>query len=549
MGNTIVDKNISIDINHIDGFKLETSSGTKKVKEKFHKEAVKKRNEYICKRKTEFLNYQSTIYSFMKDRVYHLMPKNNSNKHVDDENELKLYEKLIKYSNPCIGSDYKLELLSLVSQIKDNNSMSLEDINDIISTFIGKFSVFGIKLSADDFNYSMFIHDYMVNFFSKSINTNVNDVLRHEFEKIYFECPDFLKHLKLSLWYIIEKYKKNINNYINNETNSLIGQEQLKKDNIVETYVDLRKAYEEEIKCDEFLNLNTFLCGNKNILDYLKDSTTRKNNFNSFVINKSYDELSDDEKSKYLYDILNLSNELDELKKYYRYEFIIKDMISKYGKISEYKGKYSDKLKEITKEDNVRKKIYSSYLKAMGIGFLAKYDKEKVNLFKLKMNEQLIKLYGLYKELHDLEIFVKIESNLSEVSSIYELFKCSYSSYFYLESMLNEHFSDFSDYSITEEFNDFFRFIYSPDNLFLRQINAFSSYDICNVIADKYRLMGINIENENINSDNIEMCIMTVNFICLADRIDRRSLSIDDMFFIYKFNKFDKLDVMDVLYF
>ena len=47
MGNTVIDKEISINSEHINTFKLELESGTKKMKEKFHKSAVKERNEYV----------------------------------------------------------------------------------------------------------------------------------------------------------------------------------------------------------------------------------------------------------------------------------------------------------------------------------------------------------------------------------------------------------------------------------------------------------------------------------------------------------------------
>ena len=51
-------KEINIDKVHIDNFKMDTEQGTKRVKEKFHKEAVINRNNYINKENVKFSNYK-----------------------------------------------------------------------------------------------------------------------------------------------------------------------------------------------------------------------------------------------------------------------------------------------------------------------------------------------------------------------------------------------------------------------------------------------------------------------------------------------------------
>ena len=54
--NTIDIKDIEIDKNHIDNFQLESSTGTKKMKEKFYKNAASERNAYIEKELVKFEN-------------------------------------------------------------------------------------------------------------------------------------------------------------------------------------------------------------------------------------------------------------------------------------------------------------------------------------------------------------------------------------------------------------------------------------------------------------------------------------------------------------
>ena len=82
MGNTVIDKEISINSEHINTFKLELESGTKKMKEKFHKSAVKERNEYVEEQIKKFNKYQVEVYRLLKLRVNSLLPSDKSN-HYD----------------------------------------------------------------------------------------------------------------------------------------------------------------------------------------------------------------------------------------------------------------------------------------------------------------------------------------------------------------------------------------------------------------------------------------------------------------------------------
>ena len=55
-----ITKEINIDKNHIDNFKLETETGTKRLKEKFHKEAVNNRNNYVNRQLNIFSKISNT---------------------------------------------------------------------------------------------------------------------------------------------------------------------------------------------------------------------------------------------------------------------------------------------------------------------------------------------------------------------------------------------------------------------------------------------------------------------------------------------------------
>ena len=535
---TIINKNIEINKNHIDNYQLESEVGTKRMKENFHKNAVTQRNIYVSSQQEKFEEYKKQVYKEMKCRFNKYNPINKDKIYKEEKENLDKFKEIIIFNNKLVNSFNKLGLLAIISDIKEDKDISLDDINKSIKEFINSLKIIGISLTKDDFNYSMFTYNYMVEFF-KDNNSNLKEI----FESIYWECPDFLKHLKLNLWFILDKYKKEIDNYTEKYRIELLKNNNISFDRMIPEYYDRLLKLDVSIRRDEYSNLQLFLNKKRNISDYLDDSNVRKNNFNSLLLNEEFDKLSEANKNKFYFEILDLSKTLSMLKLYYRYEFIIKDIQEKFSKRVENKNVYENKLKEIKKEESKRKKIFSNYLKGNGIGFLAKKDDKKISSSKLEMNEQIIKLYNLYAELHDLEIVYNINKNLSDISSLYDLFMLAYSSYFYLEKIFIDKFSEDDNFIFSNELNKYFEFIYNPDNEFLTKINGFVAYEIADIISDKYKLFEINVDKDSIMKDSIDSTIDTVNFIKLIKDISDSNLSLYEINFIVKYKEFDEIDV------
>ena len=66
--------------------------------------------------------------------------------------------------------------------------------------FINKFSKVGIQVSLDDFDYSLYVKNYMKTFFQELEKGNVNsERLKEKFEEIYWKCPDIIVHIELNI--------------------------------------------------------------------------------------------------------------------------------------------------------------------------------------------------------------------------------------------------------------------------------------------------------------------------------------------------------------
>lgn len=539
---TVINKDISINTKHIDEFELELKSGTKKMKEKFHRDAIKERNAYINKEIDKFTRYQKDIYKLIKKKVNEIYPKDNTLEYDKYREKLSNYKKTIIFNNDKYSSFFKLNIFSLISKIDIDDSVSLNDINDILSKIFNIFKDAGVNLNATDFTYSMFTYEYMSLFINSFGNNNFNDIMKKSFDNIYWECPDIIKHIKLNLWFLMDKYKEKLDIYSKSRAIELLNSTGLSKTELLNNYLKDVSNLSKMLARDDFYNLEMFMSKKKNILDYLVDSSTRTKNFDQFVIDGVFADITDT--SKFYNVMVDFAHTLGVLKMYYRYEFIIKDLQDKYNKRDENKTLYEQKLKEIKTEEDKRSKIYNDYLKATGKkGLFHRVNPQKEKSTKLEINEEILKLVTLYDELHDLEILDMINNNITNVSSLYDLFALSYNSYYYLEKMFKEHFAEDTNFSFDEELDKYFDFIYSPYNEFLTKIYAFTNSSVPFVIVDKYRLLGINVTGDNINNDSLDTFMDTVNYVKTVYDISKSKLSLENINFIINFKNFDPVEV------
>ena len=518
-------KKMEIDRNHIDHFVLETEEGTKRMKDKFHRMACEQRNDYIENQKKIYSLYLSEIRNEISKRLSNQIPKDKNDSYTKDLLEVDRYLDLVILDSD-VSSSFKLKIDYIIASITEDTS--LEELNAILDSFIRKFKEFNIVLSIQDFCYTMFTERYMTSFFEK----NEFVFLKGVFEKIYYACPDIILQLKRNLYYIVQKYQKELSNSVLSLKNSLFEKYHVSSSNVIDHYVEARFDVGNKMAMDPYNNSKVFLDGKKKISDYLDGSPVREKNYDSFTSVK-YSSLTNIDKDNYNSAMMSFYVTLNELKKFYHYEFILKDLLERYQNKDSVKNNYLSKKKEIEKEEKVRLSLYKNYLKACGIGFLARKNDTKMNDLMLKMNEQIRKLHNLYLELDDLEITYSLIS-LNDSASIYDLFLKSLKSFSFLEKSFrnNEYFME---NSLEENINQFIKFLFNPNNNFLRKINVFSEYDVTEVLAEKYRLLNINVTKEMILPDSIDATLDSVQFINLIQNIERSKISLSEISILCQF--------------
>ncbi len=505
---------MNIDKSHIEDFIMETDEGTKIYKEKFKKEAIIKRNKYVNDQLTLFRKYKNIVLDELKIRYDKKMPIDKTETY-DEERvyESKLLESLIYNTNSSVA--FRLGLTYIVASITEETT--LEKLNQYINEFIDKFKSYGISLDVEDFKYTMFTEKYM-NFF---LTDSSIESMKSVFEGIYFTCPNLKLQLKLNLINIISKYEKELSLYLDGikNSNSLDG-------DIVEKYVSFRYALGNKIATDEYYNTNMFLQETRKINDYLVDSPTRKKNYDSFALNADYDDLDQVAKNSFNSAMMGLYLTLNELKKYYKYEFIFKDLLNRYKDKDTAKTNFALKKKELDKAEKDRLGILKEYSRANGIGFLAKKDATKVKNLELKMNEHIKTIEKLYSEYYDLEITNNL-NQLSESSTIFDIFLISLTSFEFLVDKFSG--EEFSQNTLYENVIEYLRFIYNPNNSVLRKTNALVDFSITNIISEKYKLLNLVLDEESIKKDNIDATLDSVRYVNLIQNIERSTISLEDI--------------------
>ena len=533
-------KEIETNVNHIDNFPLETNDGTKRMKEKFHKNAVKERNLYIEKETPKFKEYQRQVFEQLDSYKKSIFPVDKKEEYEQENKNMLELLRIVPFTKKEVALEIKLEIAHIFYQLSKETESSLDVINNSIVEFLNIFQKAGITLTLEDFTYSPFVNTYMKALIENKDSDNFDDVMQDTFKEVYWECPELIMHIKHNLKSIVTKYYQKLSEYSLTLEKELLDSVSLTKENIEASYQEREHNLEDRMDKDEFTNLQKFLGKSRNIDDYTIGAPLRSKSFNQLVMKDTYGELTEEEQKDFDMETINLNRDLVVLKEYYNYESIIKDMISRFKKKEESKTKYETKQKEVLAEEKNREKLYKEYIRATGIGFLARPNPTKITTLKTKIKEQINKLDALYKELDELEIDVNISKYLTEGSSVYDFLVTSLSSYYYIEKTLVEKFQDIDvDFNLRNYVRRYMKFVFNPNVEFLHKITATLDYDIAKVVSEKYALLGINITQEEIGPDTIDTAITTVEIVALINNIKNSNMSIEEMKLICDIDKID----------
>lgn len=438
--------------------------------------------------------------------------KYNTEESLPEERELLDIIKVKRLSSLSSSSN-KLNLDYYLYELSSFENNNLEKINGVILQILLAFKEVGIILTSKDFEYSEVVQKYM--------DTLINDYdnIEKVFDDIYWENSNIITQIELNIRYLYFKHKKEIDKYY-----QLLKEEPLEE--YLTKYIDLKINQ----KLNEYQNrtylFNNFINHTLMLTDY--SEKTIDGLLTDIILDR-------EDEDNYL-NLTKLSSSLSEYNEYLNFEYIIKDIKELFTKKEEYKGKYDLKLKDIVKKE---KELFSLNKQINKTG-LFKPNLKKINELKLKRNTTIADILSLYIELDELTIQNDIFNNVTNETTYQDILKLTCFNTKYFIKLLKDQIDNLTIEDIDQNIINLFEYAFGSEINIISNIAISEEIDIPKIIKDKYRLLNISINEEDLNKDDIEKVEKNIKDLIIYYNIKKINLNIQDIDFIFKAEKLKK---------
>ena len=494
--------------------KIEVEKEVLSTKPKNNAKNVDKYLEKVLQLKKEYEGYQEEIEKTFNKRYEKATDIQSTNEVENLEIRLNTIENILYLLSDAKTSYEKMELDKIIYKIGRYYKENLENINQQIDEAIKRFENIGIKLDLSDFDYSIYVEQYMKVFFEEKGYIN-SSKLKATFEEVYWKCPDLIIHIELNLRNIYFKKQAQIDKYFEKEKNELLKKWQKTPEQIMNSYLEIKMQKTEKLSQDKKLLLDKFLNGKLNIKDYIQEKVQA--NY-SKMLTPAKLEAEQEEIEKGIFEFLN---SLYEYKNYLYFKFIIDDVKKHYAQKENYKKIYEDTKKKIDADEKKLKKLNK---KASKQGLFGKKKEIKQTT---EQNQMILEIKKSYKELDLNKFYNKIYSNLGENSSIYEALNLANSYYNYLTSCMIENNKTITQEKIDEQIKSLDNFLKNPYNNIINNLTITEDKDVAMIIKDRYKLLSFNIEKEDFSAKSVDSMIATLENIATSIYLKKTELTVE----------------------
>lgn len=469
----------------------------------------------------EYKKYQKDISNRLQRR-YQNATRKAPNKEIENlQTRLKTISYILELLDEEKTSYEKMGLDRAIFTISRYYKENLENINEQIQFCIDKFSKVGIQVSLDDFDYSIYVKDYMKIFFQELEKGNVNsERLKEKFEEIYWKCPDLIVHIELNIRNIYLKKEVLIDKFFEKEKIEKLKRFDVTSKEVRKTNVELKKQLLDKKAVEPGLIQEKFLSGNLNTKNFTKEKIDA--DIAKILPKDIAENLDSNEEAKS--NISKFLNTLYEYQNYIKFKFIVDDIKQYYQERDNYKKSYTTTKKEIEK---LEKKLKRLNKKATRRGLFGIKKKEYKQTPETKELIQTIR--EKYKELDMNKFYNKIYTELNKDSTIYDALKLADSYYFYLTSCIIKNFKNIQPEEIEEKVKELDDFLSNPYNTIINHTSITEENDLSIIIKDRYKLLSFIVEKEDLGINNISSLISRLENIQIAINMKKANLKIEDI--------------------
>ncbi len=491
---------------------------------------IKKFNETIDEFTTKYETYKESVYKYINAKNKSIKIKSSekdNQKYIDNINTLQEVRKIF---NPYNTFYEKMGFDELIYRISNYYVFNFDSVDKIIGEFIDKFNTAGIKLGEKDFDLTYYVNKYMRVFLKVRDGKDNSENLNKIFEEIYWVNPDLIGHIEINFRKLIKNYSKKFEEYVR----------KLKKDYMkqynVESYNDclkkLENAYEELAKAsEEDVSIITSKALNNefDISQYLETNKFRQSAYDSFI---SPDVSLEDKEamSKICITLNKLGENLKEYSQYLEIVPMLDEFKNQYEKLATQKEANNNEMKAL---DNVIKK------KEIELEKINKkvFKRDDNRSLKIEAVSEAKKLYALYKKYDEEYIKTKVLAVLNINMTISEVLDLFYSFDYFKKITIQNVYKLTSYNEIIEKSNLFDEFAMNPTNIIAKGLSIFEENNIPRIIANKYKLNNIQINEEDIVGDNINVLNNKISLIERVNKIENSGVTVVQIWFLVKSQK------------
>lgn len=494
-----------------------------------NKKNIQKYVQKIQELKNEYQEAEDKIFIEIK-KVYKNITSVEENPKINKKSaEIEELSKFLEILDTAQTSYEKMGLDKRIYKLGKFYKENLESINEEILACINEFENVGIKLTEKDFDYSVYVNDYMKTFFEEK-NNITSDTLKNKFESVYWQCPDLIIHIELNFRYIYLKNQKEIDKYFESKKDFVIKQTNVSSQMIIEKYEKNQRELIAYKDMDKYRIINKFLTGKLDIKDYEEDKI--KQEYSKMFLKDICNVKTKKDQREMNEDSIKFLHSLIEYKNFINYKFIYEDIKKKYEQKDEHKNSYNAIRKEIVSQEKKLKKLNK---KINGKGLFQKKDKKEKQT--LQYNEIVKDLKEKYKKMDEEEIYQKIINNLNDESSIYDVLIFASKFNNYLTDCIIENNPSITQEEIEEVIDGLKQFLTDPYIIIIKNITLLENKNIAIIISDRYKLLNFNIQKDDINEENLDNLIDSLNKIKNYYEIEQAGIDINTIKFVCEADK------------
>lgn len=504
----------------------------------------KKYNEQINLMIQKYDDYKNGIRNYMlaKSRSFALKKEEQDDSIEKIKEKIEALDNVRFLLNPFNTYFEKMGFDDLLYQINNYYVFNFNSLNDIINGFLDKFELIGIKLSSNDFDYTCYVHEYMSSFLEVRYKKAKDyEKVSEIFEQIYWINPEIVEHIELNFRKLIKDNEKKFDAYISKIQKNAMIKNNIKNYNdclekLQSLYIELNLKNKEDI-----YDIVSLAMTDKLDVEQLRDGNkVRNSSYESLVPETALDEAKS--MNRMIKSLEKLQFNIEEYKNYLEVVPIISNFKNEYEKFITEEAKKSenkdlhDVKEQINSKENELEKINKKILSGKPGLFEFKNDS---SLKQLKMESLQIakQLYELYKK-YDTEYFKDKVMNLLTKSMTVSDFLNLYYSFDYFKKITIRNVYKLDSYEEVLKYSDNFdMFAMDPTNLIIDGVFVFENNEIPKIIANKYRLSGVKITEDDLSEENLDVLLNKITLILRVNTIEKSDLTVDKLWFMQNVEK------------